>query len=199
MCSILHCFSFVLGFVLELFFCPTPEAWLLKTHKTMVSAWDHGILLEVCNKFIKYSEDINLSHLLNAVHTLILDQDSNDFKNWSKHMEVLNETWMLINIENQLVNWPKVCYGLLMTFDMRISHLNAVICSPRPPTLNLLQSWVSRQLSTMPASTAKLPKINRISFGLHSSFSWMVEMALVQLSHPRQQNSGRRGGRSAMS
>ena len=77
--------------------------------KDMVSAWDRGILLDICDKFIKSGDEgPNLANLLDAVNSLFSDKDSDDYKNWSKYMEVLNETWTLINIENKDVNWPEV-------------------------------------------------------------------------------------------
>ena len=49
-----------------------------------------------------------MAHLLDLVNSTILDHESNDFKDWSKYMEKLNETWVLINKENEPIPWPDV-------------------------------------------------------------------------------------------
>jgi len=74
----------------------------------MISTPDRQALLALCDKFINSGEDVTLAHLLDLVNSTSLDHESEDFKDWSKYMERLNETWVLINKENEQVPWPKV-------------------------------------------------------------------------------------------
>ena len=74
----------------------------------MISPPDRQALLALCDKFINSGEDVTLAHLLDLVNSTILDHESNDFKDWSKYMEKLNETWVLINKENEQIEQTKV-------------------------------------------------------------------------------------------
>jgi hypothetical protein len=74
----------------------------------MISTPDRQALLALCDKFINSGEDVTLAHLLDLVNSTILDHESEEFKNWSKYMEQLNETWVLINKENEQIPWPDV-------------------------------------------------------------------------------------------
>jgi hypothetical protein len=74
----------------------------------MISTPDRQALLALCNKFINSGENVTLAHLLDLVNSTILDHESEEFKNWSKYMEQLNETWVLINKENEQIPWPDV-------------------------------------------------------------------------------------------
>jgi hypothetical protein len=75
----------------------------------MISTSDRQALLALCNKFINSGEDVTLAHLLDLLNSTILDHESADFRDWSKYMEKLNETWVLINKENEQIPWPEVC------------------------------------------------------------------------------------------
>jgi hypothetical protein len=57
----------------------------------MISTSDRQALLALCDKFVNSGEDVTLAHLLDLVHSTILDRESADFKDWSKYMEKLNE------------------------------------------------------------------------------------------------------------
>jgi len=74
----------------------------------MISTPDRQALLALSDKFINSGEDVTLAHLLDLVNSTILDHESEDFREWSKYMEKLNETWVLINKENEQIPWPEV-------------------------------------------------------------------------------------------
>lgn len=80
-------------------------------HRSLIMIFtpDRQALLALCKKFINSGEDITLAHLLDLVNSTILDHKSEEFKDWSKDMEQLNETWVLIHKENEQIPWPDLC------------------------------------------------------------------------------------------
>lgn len=83
----------------------------------MISTPNRQVLLALCDKFINSGEDVTLAHLLDLVNSTILDPESEDFKDWSKYMENLNETWVLINKKNEQIPWPDVCKYALRIYS----------------------------------------------------------------------------------
>jgi hypothetical protein len=74
----------------------------------MLSTAARTALLDLRHRFINSGDEINLAHLLDLVNSTIPDKDCQDWKDWSSHMESLNEAWMLIHRENQQIPWPEV-------------------------------------------------------------------------------------------
>jgi hypothetical protein len=74
----------------------------------MLSEADEKSLLDLCNLFIHSDDDINLSHLLDLVNTKIPNQQSQEWKAWTRHMEELNEAWVQIMKEDVNMPWPEV-------------------------------------------------------------------------------------------
>jgi flagellar biosynthesis chaperone FliJ len=74
----------------------------------MLSDTDRQALLDLCDKFIQSDDSINLANLIDAVNVTIPDQTSQDWKEWSKHMDQLNEAWTRIVKENEAIPWPVV-------------------------------------------------------------------------------------------
>lgn len=74
----------------------------------MLSSTERKSLLELCYKFQNSGEDVNLAHLLDSLSSTALDSGSEEFKEWSKYMEQLNQVWVLINKENEPAEWPTV-------------------------------------------------------------------------------------------
>ena len=71
-------------------------------------------MLEHCDKFQNSGENVTLAHLLDSLSSTTLDCGSEEFKEWSKYMEQLNQVWVLINKENESAEWPMV--SLTFTF-----------------------------------------------------------------------------------
>ena len=76
-------------------------ARLLCYHFSMLSSAEQKHLLELCDKFQNSGEDVTLAHLLNSLSPTTLDCGSDEFKEWSKYMEQLNQVWVLIDKENE--------------------------------------------------------------------------------------------------
>jgi len=74
----------------------------------MLSETEEKALLELRKKFINSGDDITLAHLLDLVNSMISDQESQEWKYWTKHMEWLNEAWVQIVKEDQNIPWPEV-------------------------------------------------------------------------------------------
>ena len=74
----------------------------------MLSAAGRTALIDLCQSFISSGDEITLAHLVDAVNDTISDRESQDWKDWSKYMEVLNETWVSIVKENMRIPWPEV-------------------------------------------------------------------------------------------
>lgn len=74
----------------------------------MLSSTERKSLLELCDKFQNSGENVTLAHLLDSLGSTGLDCGSEEFKEWSKYMERLNQVWVLINKENEPAEWPTV-------------------------------------------------------------------------------------------
>jgi hypothetical protein len=116
---------------------------------SMLSSAERKFLLELCDKFQNSVEDVTLAHLLDSLSSTILDSGSEEFKEWSKYMEQLNQVWVLINKENEPAEWPIVSPSLNVPF--LISHLKIyygsllLICLP----VASCRRRVPRRLSTL--------------------------------------------------
>ena len=70
-------------------------------HLKMISKDDQKHLITLCDHFINSGNDVTLAHLLDALNTVIPDANSQDRKEWSNYMEVLNEVWVHVNKEGE--------------------------------------------------------------------------------------------------
>lgn len=70
---------------------------------------DRQALLAIGAKFINSGDDVTLAHLLDAVSDAIPDHKSQDWKDWAKYMEDLNQAWVSIHKEGMEIPWPTVC------------------------------------------------------------------------------------------
>ena len=87
-------------------------------------------LLEKCNAFIlDTSDQINLSHLMDAVNTTIPDHESQDWKTWSSYMEILSEAWQRKFKEDEDIPWPQVDMIIIQFYPTKIM----LTCSNSPP------------------------------------------------------------------
>ena len=90
-----------------------------------------------------------MAHLLDSLSSTTLDCGSNEFKEWSKYMEQLNQVWVLINKENEPAEWPTVSLWSLFDFSSEVfiwqppSDLSGFL--PMPPSsttpVNTLKGW----------------------------------------------------------
>ena len=74
----------------------------------MLSEEQEQALVSLCNRFITSGEDVGLAHLVDLVNSTIPNQDSQEWKAWTKHIDQLNKTWLLINKEGEDIPWPMV-------------------------------------------------------------------------------------------
>jgi hypothetical protein len=80
----------------------------------MLSSDERKSLLELCDKFQNSGENVTLAHLLDSLSSTTLDRGSEEFKEWSKYMEQLNQAWVLINKENEPSEWPTVSFTMFV-------------------------------------------------------------------------------------
>jgi hypothetical protein len=80
----------------------------------MLSSAERKSLLELCDKFQNSGENVTLAHLLDSLSSTTLDRGSEEFKEWSKYMEQLNQAWVLINKENEPSEWPTVSFTMFV-------------------------------------------------------------------------------------
>jgi len=76
----------------------------------MVSQANRTSLLNLVKKFIDSDDSVTLAHLLDLVSALIPNHDTQEWKDWSKYMDCVNETWVCIHKEGEQVPWPKVTH-----------------------------------------------------------------------------------------
>lgn len=84
----------------------------------MLSATEHQNLVSLCDQFINCGEEITLAHLIDAVNATIPDRSSHNWKEWTKHMEQLNEAWTMIVKEGVELAWPTVCTSLNIVYSV---------------------------------------------------------------------------------
>ena len=89
----------------------------------MLSEEQEQALVSLCNRFITSGEDVGLVHLIDLVNSTIPNQDSQEWKAWTKHMDQLNKTWLLINREGENIPWPTV-HTLLPVKCHELTHLH---------------------------------------------------------------------------
>ena len=114
----------------------------------MLSSAERKYLLELCDKFQNSGEDVTLAHLLNSLSSTTLDCGSDEFKEWSKYMEQLNQVWVLINKENEPAEWPTVSIMFIFDFSCEVfkwqppSDLSGFLPTPSSTTpVNTLKGW----------------------------------------------------------
>jgi len=74
----------------------------------MISGAQEHALVSLCHKFINSGDDVTLAHLMDAVSATIPNHQSQEWDSWSKHMDRLNEVWVLRHKEGENIPWPKV-------------------------------------------------------------------------------------------
>ena len=110
---------------------------------------------KTCLSFVINSKIVTLAHLLNSLNSTTLDSGSEEFKEWSKYMEQLNQVWVLINKENEPAEWPMVSLIFIFWFlnaEVRVfiwqpptdmSGRSGVLLMPSsaPGPVNTLNGW----------------------------------------------------------
>ena len=86
----------------------------------MLSSAEWKYLLELCDRFQNSGEDVTLAHLLDSLSSTTLDYGRDEFKEWSKYMEQLNQVWVLINKENEPTEWPTVSIMFIFDFSPEV-------------------------------------------------------------------------------
>ena len=84
----------------------------------MISKDARKCLITLCDRFINSGNDVTLAHLLDALNTAIPDPKSQDRKDWSRYMEELNEVWVRVNKEGEILPWPTVRVRFLVTLTI---------------------------------------------------------------------------------
>lgn len=84
----------------------------------MISKDARKCLIALCDRFINSGDDVTLAHLLDALNTAIPDPKSQDRKDWSHYMEELNEVWVRVNKEGEILPWPTVRVRFLVTLPI---------------------------------------------------------------------------------
>jgi len=78
----------------------------------MLSQGDQQDLIDLAEKFKNSGDDITLVHLLDLVQAKIPNNDSQEAKDWCRYMDCVNQAWVSIHKENELVPWPEVSISM---------------------------------------------------------------------------------------
>ena len=87
----------------------------------MLSAAQEQSLISLCDQFIIPGEEVGLPNLHDLVNSTIPDQENQEWKVWTKHMDNFNEAWQLINKDGENIAWPKV-FVFLVQHDASVQN-----------------------------------------------------------------------------